>query len=246
IRSPNEGKDAARLQKPCSCANPPRQQPGRTHVCEAASRLGRDILAPCIVERWIHQDAINRVTGKSDSLKGIRFLHIESERSHPVVQAVEPRILHRKRAQRRIDLDESHRQSRNACSQRKAGGANARSKVDCALAPARACSRRQEDRVVADTVTAQRLAYPKHAAQEAGFGSLVLSFHLDEARDRAPRLSEDAGPSVHDSPQPARGVAGYRANLPGRSYSGRAPAIESRRRPAAPPPPKPGLHHLYG
>ena len=92
IRSPNERKDAARLQKPCGGANPARQQPGRTHMCEAAARIGRDILASRIVEWWIHQDAIKRSRRSPTASSASGLSTSSSERSHPVVQPVEPRI----------------------------------------------------------------------------------------------------------------------------------------------------------
>src|SRR5262249_51146194 len=154
VCSPNERKRAMRLQKPRSRANPPRQQSGRANMREAATRVGRDILAPGVVEWWIHQNAIDRVACEPAPPQHLQFFFVESNRSHPVVQAIQPRVFRREQAQGRVDFDQSHLQFWNAGRESKTGSANSRSEVNGMLAGTRTGRCRQNDRVMPDAMAA--------------------------------------------------------------------------------------------
>ena len=89
-----------------------------------ATRVRGYILASRVVEGRVHQHAINCVRGKPTRLQCIYIFGIESERTHPVIQPIESRIVRRERAQVCVDLDKRNFQSGNTRREREAGRAD--------------------------------------------------------------------------------------------------------------------------
>ena len=133
------------------------------------ARIGRDVLAARVVERRIHQHPVDAGRHQPGGVERLHILGVGLKRPHPVVQPVEPRVLGSQRAQHRVDLDQRDMQAADAHGEREASAADAGAEIDRLLTRVSAGGGGEQDRIVADTMTAQRLAQPQPAAEHGVF-----------------------------------------------------------------------------
>jgi hypothetical protein len=110
-----------------------------------------------VVKGRVHQDTICAFGSQPTAIKRPRAFHVGRECPDSAVELIEPRIVRRMRAQRRIDLDERDLQSRYARCKRETRRANTGPQVDCMLTAAGSRCRGQQNGIVTDAMAAHRL-----------------------------------------------------------------------------------------